>query len=34
MWDLGMIAVSIGFFAVAIAYAFLCDRLGNKEEKR
>ena len=31
MWDIGCIAVSIAFFALAAAYAEGCARLGGKE---
>lgn len=34
MWDIGMIAVSIAFFFVAIRYACLCDGLRNKKEEK
>jgi len=27
MLDIGMIAISIGFFAVSILYAFACERM-------
>jgi hypothetical protein len=33
MWDIGCIAASTIFFAIAIAYIFGCDRLDAKESK-
>jgi hypothetical protein len=33
MWDIGCVAASIAFFAIAIGYAMGCDRLGAKEAK-
>jgi len=32
MWDIGCIAASILFFAIAIGYAMGCERLGTKEK--
>lgn len=34
MWDIGMIAAIVVFFAIAIFYTVGCDRLGSKEEGR
>lgn len=34
MWDVLLIAVTIAFFAMAIAYAYACERLGCKGRKR
>ena len=31
MWDLGCIAASVAFFAIAILYLFGCERLDSKE---
>ena len=31
MWDFGYVAVSVLFFAIAIAYVAGCERLGAKE---
>jgi hypothetical protein len=33
MSDIGYIAASLAFFALAIAYTAGCDRLGTKEGK-
>lgn len=33
MWDIGCIAASTIFFAIAIAYVLGCDRLDAKESK-
>ncbi len=32
MWDIGCIAASIGFFAIAVAYVTACERLGSEEK--
>ncbi len=34
MWDVGCVAVSVLFFAIAIAYVAGCERLGAKEGPR
>jgi hypothetical protein len=34
MWDVGCVAVSVLFFAIAIAYVAGCERLGAKERPR
>jgi hypothetical protein len=34
MWDILLIAVTIAFFAVAIAYAHACEWLGRKGGSR
>jgi len=31
MWDLGCIAASVIFFAIAILYIFGCERLDSRE---
>lgn len=31
MWDIGMLAIGVAFFAIAIAYVRGCDLLGRKE---
>ena len=33
MWDVGCVAASVLFFAIAIAYVTGCERLGLKEKK-
>lgn len=33
MWDVGCVAVSVLFFAIAIGYTMACDRLGAKEKQ-
>lgn len=33
MWDIGCIAASVAFFAIAITYVFACDRLDAKEKE-
>lgn len=30
MWDILLVAVTIAFFATAIAYTYACERLGRK----
>lgn len=30
MWDILLIAATIAFFAITIAYTHACDRLGRK----
>ena len=32
MWDIGCIAASIAFFAIAVAYVAACERLGTEEK--
>jgi hypothetical protein len=32
MWDIGLIAATAVFFAIAIAYTHACERLGRKKE--
>ncbi|MGH9597431.1 MAG: hypothetical protein ACRD3K_11595 [Edaphobacter sp.] len=34
MWDVGCIVANVLFFAIAIAYALGCERLGAKEAHR
>ena len=34
MWDILLIAITIVFFAIAIAYTLACERLGCKEQKQ
>ena len=33
MWDIMLVAVTIAFFAIAIAYTYACERLGQKGQK-
>jgi hypothetical protein len=33
MWDIGLIAATSVFFAIAIAYTHACELLGRKEVK-
>ena len=33
MWDIGMIAATSIFFAVAVGYTHVCWRLGRKDGK-
>jgi hypothetical protein len=34
MWDLGLLAATAAFFAIALAYTVGCKRLGSSEEKQ
>jgi hypothetical protein len=33
MWDVGCVAASVLFFAIAIGYTMGCERLGTKEKQ-
>ncbi len=33
MLDIVLIAVTIGFFAIAVSYTHTCEQLGHKEKK-
>lgn len=34
MWDIGMLAIGVAFFAIAIAYVKGCESLVKKEQPR
>jgi hypothetical protein len=33
MWDLGCVAASVAFFAIAIGYTLGCERLGTRDRE-
>lgn len=33
MWDVGCLAATVVFFAIAIGYTMACERLGTKEKQ-
>jgi hypothetical protein len=33
MWDIGCLVASVLFFAIAIGYTTVCERLGTKEKQ-
>jgi len=33
MWDIGCLVASVLFFAIAIGYTTVCERLGTREKQ-